>query len=55
MEDGSEVLLLKRGNEMLVKPSGPRVVAKASKWKVGRVVELDARGRFIDKSNSVEL
>lgn len=55
MEDGSEVLLLKRGNEMLVKPSGPRVVAKASKWKVGRAVVLDARGRFLDNSNSVEL
>ncbi|MCB9943490.1 MAG: hypothetical protein H6851_07710 [Geminicoccaceae bacterium] len=28
MEDGSEVLLLKRGDEILVKPSGPRIVAK---------------------------
>ncbi|MCC8940506.1 conjugal transfer protein TraI, partial [Bradyrhizobium sp. Arg68] len=54
MEDGSEVLLLKRGDEMLVKPSSQRVVAMASKWKVGRSVELDARGRFIDKSNAVE-
>lgn len=46
MEDGSEVLLLKRGDEMLVKPSTTRVVAKAAKWKVGREVEVDARGRF---------
>lgn len=46
MEDGSEVLLLKRGDEMLVKPSTTRVVAKATHWKIGREVELDARGRF---------
>ncbi|HGA7692105.1 TPA: TraI/MobA(P) family conjugative relaxase [Salmonella enterica subsp. enterica serovar Virchow] len=46
MEDDSEVLLLKRGDEMLVKPSTARVVAKAAKWKVGREVEVDARGRF---------
>lgn len=55
MEDGSEVLLLKRGNELLVKPSGPRVVAKAARWKVGQAVTLDARGRFIDRSKGVEL
>lgn len=55
MDDGTEVLLLKRGDEMLVKPSCPRVVAKAAKWKVGRVVQLDARGRFIDRSNEVEI
>jgi len=48
MSDGSEVLLLQRGDEMLVKPSGPRVVAKASGWRVGQLVELDKRGRFID-------
>ena len=55
MEDGSEVLLLKRGDEMLVKPSTPRVVAKAATWKLGRVVQLDGRGRFTDRSNEVEL
>lgn len=54
MEDGSEVLLLKRGDEMLVKPSGPRVVAKASKFKVGQPVVLDARGRFVDNSRVME-
>lgn len=54
IEDGTEILLLKRGNETLVKPSGPRVVAKASKWKLGRPVVLDARGRFTDKTHSVE-
>ncbi|HGC8067031.1 TPA: TraI/MobA(P) family conjugative relaxase [Yersinia enterocolitica] len=55
MEDGSEVLLLKRGDETLVKPSGPRVVAKASKLKIGQVVQLDARGRFVDGAKGVEL
>lgn len=54
MEDGSEVLLLKRGDEMLVKPSGPRVVAKASKFKLGQPVILDARGRFVDTSRVME-
>ena len=46
LEDGSEVLLLKRGDEMLVKPSTTRVVAKAAQWKIGREVDLDSRGRF---------
>lgn len=52
MEDGSEILLLKRGAEMLVKPSSPRVVAKASRWKIGSTVEVDVRGRFKDTSQS---
>lgn len=50
LEDGSEVLLLKRGDEVLVKPSTARVVAKAAKWKIGSQVELDGRGRFRDGS-----
>ncbi|ECS2986241.1 hypothetical protein A3Y22_22475 [Salmonella enterica subsp. enterica serovar Reading] len=54
MEDGTEVLLLKRGDEMLVKPAGPRVVAKASKFKVGQPVVLDARGRFVNTSRAME-
>ena len=54
MEDGSEVLLLKRGDEMLVKPSGPRVVAKASRWRVGHVVTVNAQGRFIDNTKGHE-
>lgn len=55
MDDGSEVLLLQRGDEMLVKPASAAVVAKASKWKVGRAVQLDARGRFIDNTRATEL
>ncbi len=46
LDDGSEVLLFERGGETLVKPSSPRVVAKASKWRIGRPVEIDARGRI---------
>lgn len=55
MEDDTEVLLLKRGDEMLVKESSPRVVAKASKFKLGQSVQLDARGRFVDGSKGVEI
>lgn len=54
MEDGSEVLLLKRGDETLVKPSGPRVVAKASRWRVGQKVTVNAQGRFIDNTKGLE-
>lgn len=53
MEDGSEILLLKRGDETLVKASSPRVVAKASRWRIGQAVTLDKRGRFIDKSKGI--
>jgi hypothetical protein len=54
MEDASEVLLLERKDEMLVKPAGARVVAKASRWSVGQSVTLDARGRFIAKTEGHE-
>jgi len=54
MEDGSEVLLLRRGDEILVKPSGPHVVAKASKFKIGQSVVLDSRGRFVNTSKMME-
>lgn len=47
MEDGSEVLLLSRGSETLVLPASSRVVAKASRFKVGQTVTLDGRGRFV--------
>lgn len=49
MDDGSEVVLLQRKEgEMLVLPVSPRVAAKASRWRVGRTVTVDARGRFLD-------
>ena len=55
MMDGSEVLLLKKGNDMLVKPCSSRVVAKASRWKIGRSVFIDRQGRFIGKSKEIEI
>lgn len=55
MADGSEVVLLKRGDEMLVLPVTERVAAKASKWKVGQRVTVDARGRFVDRSQGAEI
>lgn len=55
MKDGTEVLLLKRGDEMLVKPSTANVVAKASQWPIGSRVNLDARGRFISNDMGHEL
>lgn len=55
MDDGSEVLLLKRGSEMLVKPSTSNVVAKASRWTIGQTVTLDERGRFVTKSKGIEI
>lgn len=54
MPDGSEVLLLARKGEMLVMPAGPRTVAKASKWAIGRTVTLDTRGRFMNTSRAIE-
>lgn len=55
MADGSEVVLLKRGDEMLVLPVTERVAAKASKWKVGQRVVVDDRGRFKDRSQGAEI
>lgn len=50
MKDGNVVLLLKRGDEVLVKNASKAVVTKAAtKWKVGQIVKTDARGRFIEK------
>ncbi len=55
MQDGSEVILLQRDNVLLVKPASARVIAKAAvKWKVGRVVHVDQRGRFINDSKRQE-
>lgn len=55
MLDGSEVLLFKRNDEMLVKPASQQVVAKAAKWKIGRIVTLDSRGRLNDRSDGAEI
>jgi hypothetical protein len=55
MDDGTEVLLLKRGDALLVKVSGPRVVAKASRWRIGQAVTVDKQGRFIDMTKGREM
>lgn len=44
--DGSEILLFKRGDQMLVKPATAALVAHAKKLTVGRIVQIDERGRF---------
>lgn len=52
MSDGTEVVLLGRKGETLVKPVSSAVAAKAAGWKVGRMVTVDARGRFVDNSKA---
>lgn len=47
--DGSEAVLLRRGEEVVVKPSTDAQVAKASRWRRGEAVTLDARGRFLGR------
>ncbi|MFZ2316074.1 MAG: TraI/MobA(P) family conjugative relaxase [Gammaproteobacteria bacterium] len=55
MNDGSKVLLLQSGNEILVKAVNAGDLSKIVKWKLGRLVQLDARGNFIFRSNELEL
>ncbi|WGO96399.1 relaxase/mobilization nuclease domain-containing protein (plasmid) [Pseudomonas viciae] len=52
LKDGSEAVLLKRGDVVLVKGISSVQAAKASRWKVGQVVHMDARGRFIDSTRT---
>lgn len=54
MIDGSEIILLKKGNEMLIKPVSERVAAKASKLKVGQPLKIDARGRITNNLKQIE-
>lgn len=46
LSDGSEVVLLERSGETLVKPVTTAQAAKASKWAIGDPVTTDDRGRF---------
>ena len=55
MKDGSEVLLLRRANEVWVKPASVHVAAKTARWNIGKTVNLDTRGRFIGGNQGVEL
>jgi hypothetical protein len=52
LSDGSEAVLLKRGDTMLVKAVSRAQAAKASRWKVGQAVRLDDRGRFVDTTRT---
>lgn len=54
LSDGAEVVLLKRGEEMLVKPVTTAQAAKASTWKVGQQITTDNRGRFVTDSQGVK-
>jgi hypothetical protein len=47
--DGTEAVLLQRGQEIYVKPATDGQVAKASKWARGHTVTLDGRGRFLSR------
>ena len=47
--NGTEAVLLKRGDALYVKPSSDAQVAKASKWQRGRIVHLDVQGRFVGR------
>lgn len=52
--NGTEAVLLKRGDTLYVKPSSDAQVAKASKWQRGRVVHLDGQGRFVSQSRGAQ-
>jgi hypothetical protein len=45
--DGTEAVLLRKGDTILVMPATPAQVAKASGWAVGQAVTIDERGRFV--------
>jgi hypothetical protein len=45
--DGSEALLLRRGEDMLVLELSGAQAAKASAWPVGQTINIDAQGRIL--------
>lgn len=45
--DGSEAVLLQRGETMLVMPASNAQAAKASTWPIGTRVSTDQQGRFV--------
>lgn len=47
MKDGTEAILMKKGEHMLVLAVSTAQAAKASTWKVGSPVITDNRGRFV--------
>jgi hypothetical protein len=48
LNDGSQALLLQRGETMLVKAVSTAEAARASRWPIGKTVRLDGQGRLID-------
>jgi len=51
VDGGQEILLLRKGTEMLVMPASSRVVAKVSRLRIGQTVKLDQRGRFVSAND----
>jgi hypothetical protein len=52
LADGTEAVLLQRGETMTVMPVTGAQAAKASRWQVGTRVATDARGRFADQAKT---
>ena len=49
-QDGTEAVLLQRGQLMLVMPVSAAQAAKAAGWRLGASVDVDSRGRFVSSS-----
>lgn len=54
LADGSEAVLLQRGETVLVMPASSAQAAKASTWSVGSKVNTDARGRFVQMAKTAK-
>lgn len=52
--DGTDVLLLKRGDELLLKPITLQVAAQASAWPLGKVLVLDKQGHLNPQRSGLE-
>jgi hypothetical protein len=52
LDDGSGAVLMKHGTEVLMKPVGAMQATRASQWRIGQAVELDARGRFAGRTRT---
>lgn len=52
LPDGSEVVLITRGAELLVMPVTSAQAAKASAWRLGATIHTDSRGRFTSQQPS---
>jgi hypothetical protein len=43
---------MKHGTEVLMEPVGAMQATRASQWRIGQAVELDARGRFAGRTRT---